>query len=201
MNKTLIIFSFATLLTLGTSEVFGQFGAVPHRPFPGGAMPAVRPVPQSPLVVSQPGVGRPTVQTTAVRRDSHADNGPVAAMPFTDPNAGVVRRIVHTDPHAGGGYHDCTHPSHGNGMGGAPYFSPQLRAQFVVVPGSGRAITYLQPNSPLRKAGIEVGDIITHMDGIPVNTNWELENHYSWTLVYGIDWRTGNRFQRRIFIP
>ena len=82
-----------------------------------------------------------------------------------------------------------------------PYISSRLRAKFMVVPNGGRAVVQLYPSSPLRSGGIEVGDIITHLDGVPVYTDWELENHYRWTNVYGIDWRTGNTFTRKIYIP
>jgi len=102
--------------------------------------------------------------------------------------SGLVAKCVLNDPNA-------------NSLVGGPYYSPKLRAKFVVVPGGGRAVTQLHPGSPLWRAGIEVGDIITHLDGIPVHSNWELENHYSWTHVYGIDWRTGDVFTRKIYLP
>ena len=82
-----------------------------------------------------------------------------------------------------------------------PFYSSQLRAKFLTTSSGERVVTQLYPHSPLGKAGIEVGDIITHLDEIPVNSNWELDNHYSWTLVHGIDWRTGNTFTRKIYIP
>ena len=86
-------------------------------------------------------------------------------------------------------------------MGVGPVTSSQLRAEFVVYPQGGRRITRLHPSSPLRAAGIEVGDVITHLDGIPVDNDWELDNHYGKTLVYGIDWRTHQVFERRVYIP
>lgn len=98
---------------------------------------------------------------------------------------GIILKKVEYDPNAGGG----------------PYWSKKLRADFVVVPSGGRCITGLHWSSPLRKAGLEVGDIIIRLDGIPVNSDWELENHYSWTTVDLIDVRTGNNVRRKIYIP
>ena len=92
-------------------------------------------------------------------------------------------------------------PNAQGSMGGRPYPSRKLNAEFVVVPSGGRCITRLFPWSPLRRAGLEVGDIIIRMDGIPVNSDWELENHYSWTVIDLIDVRTGRIVRRNVFIP
>ncbi|MDR0327909.1 MAG: hypothetical protein LBI05_06400 [Planctomycetaceae bacterium] len=131
-----------------------------------------------------------TQRTTTIDHNTGSVTATSSYQP-PEPNAGggITKRSVFIDPNAG------------SGMGGAPFHSSQLQAKFVVVPSGGRAVTQLFFNSPLRKVGIEVGDIITHMDGIPVNSNWELDNHYSWTTVYGIDWRTGRTFTRKIYIP
>lgn len=110
-----------------------------------------------------------------------------APMVVQDPNA--RRRAPVQDPNAGGQ------------MGGAPFYSNRLQAQFVVVPNGGRCVTYLAWNSPLVSAGIEVGDIIIRMDGIPVNSDWELNNHYSWTTIDVIDFRSGNQIRLNVYIP
>jgi hypothetical protein len=80
------------------------------------------------------------------------------------------------------------------------YYSSQLKARFVVVPSGGKLVSQLDPNSPLSRAGIKVGDIITHFDKIPVHSNWQLENLRDKTLVGGIDFRTGNTFTKIICI-
>jgi len=203
MNKNIITFLAVTLLagTLGTGDVFGQFG-------PSASAP--RHDPNAGSGYGKPNGFKPTMTVT----DPNAGTGPAYHYPRHDPNAGGGyggRHGGHGDGYGGhgggygghsGGYggHGGGYGGHGGGYGGAPYYSSQLRAQFVVVPSGGRAITHLHPSSPLRRAGLEVGDIITHLDGIPVHSNWELENHHGPTLVYGIDWRTGNRIQLRIFI-
>lgn len=58
------------------------------------------------------------------------------------------------------------------------YYSARLRAQFLLermaIPGYifwGARITYLEPNSPLRRIGLIEGDVVTRLDGIRIGRN------------------------------
>lgn len=53
-------------------------------------------------------------------------------------------------------------------------FAPVLAARIVSVPAAG---------SPLKQLGLDVGDVITRLDGNPVNNNAELDRHVYDTLV------------------
>ena len=72
------------------------------------------------------------------------------------------------------------------------YFSKRLGAQFVIqtiqignFPAVKAARITSQPRqgSPLEQLGLEVGDVITRLDGIPVTKKTELENHIQETQV------------------
>ena len=48
---------------------------------------------------------------------------------------------------------------------------PDLAAYFQVNPNEGVLVTRIEPDSPAQKAGIHSGDIITHINGIKVNSS------------------------------
>ncbi|SNR53924.1 trypsin-like peptidase domain-containing protein [Puniceibacterium sediminis] len=59
------------------------------------------------------------------------------------------------------------------GMGGQPVDADLSESLGLVLPG-GVVVSELHPDSPFRTAGIEVGDVITAVDGQPVNTPPEM---------------------------
>ena len=71
------------------------------------------------------------------------------------------------------------------------YYSPVLQCHFTVrtvqfngyTVRAARLVSNPQWNSPLRSLGLRQGDVIFRLDGVPVTSNYELENHYSWTTV------------------
>ncbi|MDO5581324.1 MAG: PDZ domain-containing protein [Planctomycetia bacterium] len=77
----------------------------------------------------------------------------------------------------------------------APYRSKALKALFKHAP-HGAKITAIFPGSPLANR-LQVGDIITALDGVPVNSTWELENHFSATRV---DYMDNRGLHQRTFI-
>jgi serine protease Do len=58
---------------------------------------------------------------------------------------------------------------------GIQKLSPDLAAQFSVQPGNGVVVTQIQQNSPAEKAGLQVGDIITHFDNQPITSPRQLQ--------------------------
>ncbi len=90
------------------------------------------------------------------------------------------------------------------------YYSPKLKAQFVVqptyLPAYGgtytvaRLVSYPDYGSPLSQLGLTIGDVITRLDGIPVTSNYELDNHYSWTVVRYIKQGSGSAHDGQINI-
>lgn len=78
------------------------------------------------------------------------------------------------------------------------YESRRLKAQFVVDP-KGARITCIHRWSPLYD-NFDVGDIITDLDGMPVNSSWELENHVQATVVDYISHRHGAHKRTKIYI-
>lgn len=72
------------------------------------------------------------------------------------------------------------------------YFSKRLGAQFVIqtiqvanypAVKAARITSQPRPGSPLEQLGLEIGDVITRLDGIPVTRKSELENHIRETQV------------------
>ena len=85
-----------------------------------------------------------------------------------------------------------------------PYDSPALRAQFVE-DMDGARITSIQGGSPLRgtifrPSGLKVGDVIGFLDGLPVMSELDLENHIRWTSVDYIDFMSGQWKRTLIYI-
>lgn len=75
---------------------------------------------------------------------------------------------------------------------GQGYFSSRLGARFQIdtyfLPGFGhyrgaKLTTMPVPGSPLAQANLQLGDVITRLDGIPVQNNRSLENHHLDTNV------------------
>lgn len=87
--------------------------------------------------------------------------------------------------------------------GDPPYESPRLRASFVE-DANGVRISSIFWGSPLRgtkwSPGLKVGDVIDCLDGLPVNSDWDLENHIRWTCVDYIDCFTGAYRRTWIYI-
>jgi membrane-associated protease RseP (regulator of RpoE activity) len=53
--------------------------------------------------------------------------------------------------------------------------TPDLLDHFDVKGGSGVMISHVEPGSPADKAGLEVGDVITGIDGAGVDSTWEVQ--------------------------
>jgi membrane-associated protease RseP (regulator of RpoE activity) len=53
--------------------------------------------------------------------------------------------------------------------------TPDLLDHFEVKGGSGVMISHVEPGSPADKAGLEVGDVITGIDGAGVDSTWEVQ--------------------------
>lgn len=73
--------------------------------------------------------------------------------------------------------------------GQGAYFGRMLRAQFVP-DRMGAKITAIYPGSPLY-GRLRVGDVISYMDGMAVDSSWQLENHYGATALDYYDFRSG----------
>jgi hypothetical protein len=53
--------------------------------------------------------------------------------------------------------------------------TPQLLDHFEVKGDSGVMISHVEPGSPADKAGLEVGDVITEVDGKSVDSSWAVQ--------------------------
>lgn len=89
------------------------------------------------------------------------------------------------------------------------YFSRKLGARFLVqqmyLPQFGnfwaaRIVSEPEMNSPLRQLGLEQGDVITRLDGIPVMNTQELERHILDTGVRFIRAGGQNVFKGTMYI-
>lgn len=89
------------------------------------------------------------------------------------------------------------------------YFSPRLGARFLVqqmyLPQFGnfwaaRIVSEPAWDSPLRQLGLEEGDVITRLDGLPVMNTQELERHVLDTGVRYIKAGTQQVVQAKMFI-
>lgn len=86
-------------------------------------------------------------------------------------------------------------------------YSPRLGIHYVLTaqgPYYGARLT--QPPtlySPLRQAQVQLepGDLITYLDGMPVTSPQELENHYAQTTITFVNVRTGYQESRSVFLP
>ena len=104
-------------------------------------------------------------------------------------------------------------------IAGGSYYSPRLKARFLLqqmsIPGHnfwGARIVDMDWNSPLRNIGLNVGDVVTRLDGVRVSTGmyqqndfstgmqfWaipQMEKHYSFTHVRFI--RTGTTMVQQL---
>jgi membrane-associated protease RseP (regulator of RpoE activity) len=52
--------------------------------------------------------------------------------------------------------------------------SPELRAHFGVPEDSGVMVSKVEPGSPAEKAGVRVGDILTRIDGVSLQSSWTM---------------------------
>lgn len=59
---------------------------------------------------------------------------------------------------------------------GLTELTPELRAHFGVPEESGTMVSRVEPGSPADKAGIKVGDIVTRIDGNPVQSSWDVSS-------------------------
>jgi len=86
-------------------------------------------------------------------------------------------------------------------------YSPRLGIYYEMVPVNGGSGARLTANpvarSPLitREGQWERGDIITHLDSMPITSPAELENHHSQTAVSYINARTGQMESRWVNLP
>ena len=82
--------------------------------------------------------------------------------------------------------------------GRPPYHAERFRAEFIPT-RRGAKITTIHAGSPL-KGRLNVGDIITYLDGIKVDSSWELENHNKSTVVDYLDFATGGHRRATVFV-
>jgi membrane-associated protease RseP (regulator of RpoE activity) len=59
---------------------------------------------------------------------------------------------------------------------GLTEMSPQLRTHFGAPEDAGVMISSVEPGSPADKAGLEVGDIISRIDGQDVRSSWDIRS-------------------------
>lgn len=52
--------------------------------------------------------------------------------------------------------------------------TPELRTHFGAPGNAGVMVSRVQPGSPAEKAGLKVGDIVTALDGKPIDSSWSL---------------------------
>jgi len=52
--------------------------------------------------------------------------------------------------------------------------TPELRAHFGAPQNAGVMVARVVPDSPADKAGVKIGDIITSLDGKPVESSWDV---------------------------
>jgi len=55
--------------------------------------------------------------------------------------------------------------------------TPELRSHFGVSEDSGVMVAKVEPGSPAEQAGVQVGDIVTEIDGNPVDSSWSLSRY------------------------
>lgn len=116
------------------------------------------------------------------------DNRESYRQPYNDSDPGMGRfhqtKMTINDPNSG--YHQPV------------YESRRLQAQFTMDP-QGARITYIHRWSPL-KDRLEIGDTITYLDGLPVNSTRELENHTALSTVDYISFRHRQHHRVKIYI-
>src|SRR6185436_429532 len=57
---------------------------------------------------------------------------------------------------------------------GLTELSPELRTHFGVPENAGVMVSHVEPGGPADKAGLEVGDIISRVDGKEVESSWDV---------------------------
>ncbi len=84
--------------------------------------------------------------------------------------------VAHHGGHGGHGKHFFGHGHHGGGFLGVGLseLTPELRLHFGVPEDAGVMISKVYEDSPASRAGIEVGDIITAVDGDAVDSGRDL---------------------------
>jgi membrane-associated protease RseP (regulator of RpoE activity) len=55
--------------------------------------------------------------------------------------------------------------------------TPELRSHFGVSEDTGVMVAKVEPGSPAEQAGVQVGDIVTEIDGNPVDSSWSLSRY------------------------
>ena len=68
---------------------------------------------------------------------------------------------------------------HGRGFLGVQLMSltPELRVHFGLSDDAGVMVAKVETNSPAEKAGVQVGDILTEVDGETVDSSWKLARY------------------------
>ena len=55
--------------------------------------------------------------------------------------------------------------------------TPELRSHFGVSDETGVMVSKVEPGSPAEQAGVQVGDILTEIDGNPIDSTWSLSRY------------------------
>ncbi|HEX9726715.1 MAG TPA: PDZ domain-containing protein [Vicinamibacteria bacterium] len=55
--------------------------------------------------------------------------------------------------------------------------TPELRGHFGVSEDAGVMVAKVEPGSPAEQAGVQVGDIVTGIDGNPIDSSWSLSRY------------------------
>ncbi len=110
-----------------------------------------------------------------------------------------VERYVWVGDGDEGGYgHGFFEGLHGRGFLGVQLMSltPELRVHFGLSDDAGVMVAKVETNSPAEKAGVQVGDILTEVDGETVDSSWKLAGYVRGkeegdTVSLGL-WRDGS---------
>ena len=91
----------------------------------------------------------------------------------------VERYVWVGDGDEGGYEHGFFEGLHGRGFLGVQLMSltPELRVHFGLSDDAGVMVAKVETNSPAEKAGVQVGDILTEVDGETVDSSWKLARY------------------------
>jgi hypothetical protein len=105
------------------------------------------------------------IASTTLRADDGGDGRP-------------ERRVVVVDDNGQEHVFESGQPLKTGYLGvGLVELTPELRTHFGVPESAGVMVSHVEAGSPAEKAGVQVGDIITNIDGKSVDSSWALRDH------------------------